>query len=233
MSGKTKTGLIKSSIGKKVFMGLTGLFLCLFLAGHLAGNLQLLLPAEVARDQFNAYAKFMTTNPAVKLLSYLTYFSILFHAVDGLYLAWQNKQARPQVYYKKDDAANAGWASRNMAVLGTLLLVFIVIHMKSFWYEMHFGNVPVYASIEHGELKDLYTLTTTAFTEWWYVLIYVLSMGAVGFHLWHGFGSGFKSLGISHPVYTPLLNGFGKGFAVVVSVLFAILPVYLFLTSLN
>lgn len=233
MSGKTKTGLIKSSIGKKVFMGLTGLFLCLFLSGHLAGNLQLLLPAEVARDQFNAYAKFMTTNPAVKLLSYLTYFSILFHVVDGFYLAWQNKQARPQAYYKKDDAANAGWASRNMAVLGTLLLVFIVIHMKAFWYEMHFGNVPVYASIAHGELKDLYTLTTTAFTEWWYVLIYVLSMGAVGFHLWHGFGSGFKSLGISHPVYTPLLNGFGKGFAVVVSVLFASLPVYLFLTSLN
>ena len=214
-------------------MALTGLFLCLFLAGHLAGNLQLLLPADVAKDQFNAYAKFMTTNPGVKLLSYLTYFSILFHAVDGLYLAWQNKKARPSAYYKKNDAANAGWASRNMAILGTLLLVFIVIHMKSFWYEMHFGTVQSYDSEKYGSLKDLYTLTVTAFKQWWYVVIYVVSMAVVGFHLWHGFGSGFKSLGISHPVYTPLLNGFGKGFAVVVSVLFAILPVYIFLTSLN
>ena len=76
-----KSALLKSSIAKKYWMALTGLFLCLFLAGHLAGNLQLLLPN--ASEKFNAYALFMTTNPAVKILSYLTYISIIFHAVDG------------------------------------------------------------------------------------------------------------------------------------------------------
>jgi succinate dehydrogenase / fumarate reductase cytochrome b subunit len=95
-----KSALIKSSIAKKYWMALTGLFLCLFLTGHLAGNLQLLIPDNAAA--FNQYALFMTTNPAVKLLSYLTYISIIFHAVDGIMLAIQNKKARPIAYAKNN-----------------------------------------------------------------------------------------------------------------------------------
>ena len=90
-------------------MSATGLFLCLFLIGHLAGNLQLLLPAEEALLTFNEYAKFMTTNPFVKVLSYLTYFSILFHAVDGILLVVQNKRARPVQYaYNKPNVNSTG-----------------------------------------------------------------------------------------------------------------------------
>ena len=88
-----KSALLKSSIAKKYWMALTGLFLCLFLAGHLAGNLQLLVPNNALN--FNQYALFMTTNPAVKVLSYLTYISILFHAIDGFLLTYQNAKARP------------------------------------------------------------------------------------------------------------------------------------------
>ena len=133
-----KSALLKSSIAKKYWMALTGLFLCLFLAGHLAGNLQLLIPDGAL--QFNQYALFMTTNPAVKVLSYLTYISILFHAIDGIVLTIQNKKARPVGYAKENAAANAGFASRNMAVLGTLILVFIVTHMTNFWARMHFDE---------------------------------------------------------------------------------------------
>jgi succinate dehydrogenase / fumarate reductase cytochrome b subunit len=133
-----KSALLKSSIAKKYWMALTGLFLCLFLAGHLAGNLQLLIPDGAL--QFNQYALFMTTNPAVKVLSYLTYISILFHAIDGIILTIQNKKARPVGYAKENAAANAGFASRNMAVLGTLILVFIVTHMTNFWARMHFDE---------------------------------------------------------------------------------------------
>ena len=82
----SKSVLIKSSLTKKYWMAGTGLFLCLFLVGHLLGNLQLLLPSEEASDSFNLYAQFMTTNPVVKILSYITYFSILFHAIDVYYL---------------------------------------------------------------------------------------------------------------------------------------------------
>lgn len=132
-----KSALLKSSIAKKYWMALTGLFLCLFLVGHLIGNLQLIFGDAL---MFNQYAYFMTTNPAVKLLSYLTYISILFHAIDGIVLTIQNKKARPIGYAKQDSGANSTSASRNMAVLGTLILVFIVTHMVNFWARMHFDE---------------------------------------------------------------------------------------------
>ncbi len=136
-----KSALLKSSIAKKYWMALTGLFLCLFLAGHLAGNLQLLVPNNALN--FNQYALFMTSNPAVKLLSYLTYISILFHAIDGILLTIQNKKARP-IGYVKTDGSSSSLASRNMAVLGTIILVFIATHMVNFWAKMHFDkNMPL------------------------------------------------------------------------------------------
>lgn len=132
-----KSALLKSSLAKKYWMALTGLFLCLFLLGHLVGNLQLIFGDAL---QFNQYALFMTTNPAVKALSYVTYISILFHAVDGFLLTYQNRKARPQGYAFERQEANTKWASRNMAILGTLILVFIVTHMSHFWGRMHFDD---------------------------------------------------------------------------------------------
>src|SRR5690606_41945706 len=99
-----KSALLKSSIGKKYWMALTGLFLCVFLLGHLAGNLQLMFGTDL---QFNRYAYFMTSNPAVKILSYLTYFPILFHAVDGIMLTILNNKARPIGYVKNNAASNS------------------------------------------------------------------------------------------------------------------------------
>ncbi len=135
-----KSAILKSSLAKKYWMALTGLFLCLFLAGHLAGNLQLIFSDAL---HFNQYALFMTTNPAVKILSYLTYISIVFHAVDGILLTIENKKARP-IRYAKTDGSSSTFSSRNMAVLGTVILVFIVTHMVNFWAKMHFDkNMPL------------------------------------------------------------------------------------------
>jgi succinate dehydrogenase / fumarate reductase cytochrome b subunit len=157
-----KSALLKSSIGKKYWMALTGLFLCLFLAGHLAGNLQLIFGTAL---QFNEYALFMTTNPAVKLLSYLTYISILFHAVDGILLTIQNRKARPIGYAKNNPAASSKFASRNMAVLGSLILVFIVLHMNSFWAKMHFDeNMPLMTKsieVQPGITQEYYVGTSS------------------------------------------------------------------------
>jgi len=143
-----KSVLLKSSIVKKYWMAFTGLFLCLFLVGHLAGNLQLIFGTS---KQFNEYALFMTTNPAVKLLSYLTYISILFHAIDGMLLTTQNKKARP-IAYAKTDGSSSSLASRNMAVLGTIILIFIATHMVNFWAKMHFDkNIPLVSTeIDNG-----------------------------------------------------------------------------------
>jgi len=282
-----KSALLKSSLGKKYWMALTGLFLCVFLIGHLAGNLQLIFGTDL---QFNQYAYFMTSNPAVKILSYLTYFSILFHAVDGILLTIQNKKARPAGYVKNNAAANTTWQSRNMAVLGTLLLVFIVTHMTNFWAKMHFTEMPlqqqsviiqpmpgmdleaqginttnggliylidqegtsVYFDKVEGELelrnnkefyakgseikvaegyKDLYKITIDFFKDPQYglafTLFYVFSMAVLAFHLLHGFASAFQSLGLNNPKYNSCIKGLGKLFAIIVPLLFAIIPIYI------
>ena len=172
--------------------GFSGLFLVLFLLGHLLGNLQLFIPGEDGQKQFNEYALFMTTNPAVKILSVLTYSSIILHTVLTLFLVFQSSNARDVKYLQSSGNANSTWGSKNMAVLGTLILVFIVIHMKSFWYEMHFGVI----GLDPWGNKDLHTVTVTAFNELWYVLFYVLSMVVLAIHLKHGVESVFQTLGI-------------------------------------
>lgn len=155
-----KSAILKSSLAKKYWMSLTGLFLCLFLVGHLAGNLQLIFSDA---SHFNEYALFMTTNPVVKILSYVTYISILFHAVDGILLTIQNRKARPIKYAKENAAANTVWASRNMAVLGTLILIFIVTHMVNFWAVMHFDEkMPLQTTqVDYqGQKYDFYITTS-------------------------------------------------------------------------
>lgn len=226
----SNSALIQSSLAKKYWMAATGLFLCLFLIGHLAGNLQLLMTGEEALLQFNAYAKFMTTNPAVKILSYLTYASILFHAIDGIVLTVQNNKARPKNYAYSKPSANSPWNSRNMGILGTIILVFIVVHMSQFWYTMHWGPI----GVDSAGNKDLYTVVITAFTDGSFGLIYtigyVLAMLAVAFHLSHGVQSAFQSLGLRREKIRKPIKTLSYLFAIVVPLLFAIIPVYINIT---
>jgi succinate dehydrogenase / fumarate reductase cytochrome b subunit len=215
-------GTFSASIGRKVLMALSGLFLCTFLVAHLAGNLQLIFIKDNGLT-FNAYAAFMTSNPLIKAASYLTYLSILAHAFYGLYLMRLNANARPVRYAVSGANANSSWNSRNMGVLGTIVLVFIVIHMKNFWYEMHFGAIGVDAN---GN-KDLFPVVQEAFRSPLYIIFYVLSMLAISFHLMHGFKSGFQTLGLNHPKYNGIIEKAGSLFALVVPLLFAAIPLYM------
>ena len=217
-----------STIFRKTLAGLSGFFLVLFLLGHLLGNLQLFIPGEDGQKQFNEYALFMTTNPAVKILSVLTYSSIILHTILTLFLVFQSSNARDVKYLQSSGNANSTWGSKNMAVLGTLILVFIVIHMKSFWYEMHFGVI----GLDPWGNKDLHTVTVTAFNELWYVLFYVLSMVVLAIHLKHGVESVFQTLGIKTRRYVSLIHKAAYGFALIVPATFASIPIYLYVTQL-
>jgi succinate dehydrogenase / fumarate reductase cytochrome b subunit len=229
-----KSALLKSSLAKKYWMAFTGLFLCLFLVGHLAGNLQLLASGEGARDQFNEYALFMTTNPVVRILSIVTFVSILFHAIDGIILTINNRKARPQGYVSFRPSTNSTWSSRNMGILGTVILAFIVIHLVNFWGEMKFGGLDntMYTTANGDEVKDLYTLTIKTFQDPEFGLLwafgYLIAMIAIAFHLYHGFGSGFQSLGLNHPQYNSIIRKLGVAFAIIVPLLFAIIPFYIY-----
>ena len=282
----SKSVLLKSSIAKKYWMAFTGLFLCLFLVGHLLGNLQLFTPGEAGRRAFNEYAYFMQHNPLIKVMSYITYLSILFHAIDGILLAVQNKKARPVQYAMSNAASNSSSASRKMAVLGSIIFIFIVTHMVNFWAKMHFGglNLHTYEVSVPGQMgeqkqafyythdfstqpipvvkeivvkdefdlylakpeikigrgyKDLHSAVLAFFGKssngieanplaWLGVLLYTISMAVLSFHLMHGFAAAFQSLGLRHPRYTALIGNIGKGFAIIVPTLFAIIPLYIF-----
>jgi succinate dehydrogenase / fumarate reductase cytochrome b subunit len=294
--------LFKSSIAKKYFMALTGLFLCTFLIGHLLGNLQLIFnTGEEGRRAFNEYAYFMGHNLFIQVLSYTTYLALIIHAVDGILLTIQNKKARPVNYAYSNPKANSGTASRNMAILGTLILVFIATHMANFWWKakitkeipMHslvktvdypVGQNPatgemvtkpievtyylqtngtyqqfkvkdpstgqeqklmevknkhefydITSGVKMGEgYKDLHSVVMTFFSKenssaLFGVIFYVISMLVLGYHLWHGFASAFQSLGLNHPLYTPIIKKIGMAFSIIVPFLFAIIPVIIYI----
>lgn len=128
------------SIGRKLLMALTGLFLVVFLLVHVSGNLQLFKHDNGLA--FNTYSVFMTTNPLIKTVSYLLYATIILHSILALVLTLKNMGARKSKYAVSAGNANSKWYSRNMGILGTLLLAFLIIHMSNFWYEYKFKEVP-------------------------------------------------------------------------------------------
>lgn len=220
---------LTSSLGQKVVMSLTGLFLILFLAVHLAGNLQL-LAADGGRS-FNEYAYFMTHNPLIKTISYLLYTFILLHALQGWVLWRSNCVARGAQRYAvhrlRAVNTNARIASR-MGWIGTVIFIFILIHMYQFWFKMKVGEVALVRYGEH-EVQDLYSLVVTTYRDVGFVVFYVGSMVVIGVHLWHGFQSAFQTLGLRHSKYSPLIHFLGKAYAILVPLGFALIPILIFL----
>ena len=111
-----------------------------------------------------------------------------------------------------------------MALLGTLLLVFIIIHLRSFWYEMHFGEI----GIDKWGNKDLHTVTVSAFKDIYYTGFYIISMIFLGFHLYHGVESSFQTLGLNTSKYDYTINLLGKSIAVIIPLIFATIPISIY-----
>jgi succinate dehydrogenase / fumarate reductase, cytochrome b subunit len=219
------SNLLSSTLGRKLLMALTGLFLILFLVVHLIGNLQLLKGDE--GQAFNVYAHFMTSNPLIKVISYVNYILILVHIIWAILLTSRNRAARgPQGYAVSNN--NSHWTSRNMGILGTFIALFLIIHLRGFWYEMHWGGIAT-ANYEGVDYKNLYAVVDAAYSQWWYVAIYVVSMLLLAFHLFHGFGSAFQTLGLNHVKYNPVIRVVGIAFAIIVPALFALIPIVMFL----
>lgn len=220
------TNTLSSTLGRKLLMALTGLFLIIFLIVHLIGNLQLL--ADDGGDAFNVYAKFMTTNPVIKTTSYLLYATFLIHIIWAVLLTVQNRSARPVGYNKSGASTNSTWSSRNMGFLGSIVFIFLVMHLANFWWKMKFGEMPM-VDIAGTPYKDLYAVVSQAFGELWIVIFYVVAMIGLMFHLYHGFQSAFQTLGLNHPKYNPAIKVIGTAFAIIVPALFASIPVLMYL----
>ena len=251
-----------SSLGKKLIMALTGLFLCTFLIVHLGGNL--LLFCNDNGYSFNMYANFLTHFPPIEVVAYILYLCIFVHAVYALVLTLKNRSARPVSYAAHNDAP-ASWQSKNMGLLGSILLLFIVIHMSDFWYSYKFTDrvgykeyrtdlatdqtiavdyvpvtpkfeksVSVVNDVEIVRVKDLHARVESSFTNLLYVIFYVIAMVAVAFHLMHGFQSAFQTLGWTHRKYTPIVKFIGTWFfGVIIPLGFALMPIIYYYQSLS
>jgi succinate dehydrogenase / fumarate reductase cytochrome b subunit len=206
-----------TSIAKKFIMALSGLFLIVFLLVHLGVNL-LLLSSD--QDLFNEASHFMATNPLIQVMQYVLALGFLVHILSGIALTVQNRLARPIQYARNKPSANSSLESRTMIVSGVLVLLFLILHMRNFFYHMKFGVVP-----EGGD----YMLVSNLFDIWYYTLLYVASFVILGFHLNHGFQSAFQSMGANNSTWSKIWKRVGTVYSVLVAGGFSIIALYLFL----
>ncbi|MEB0248748.1 succinate dehydrogenase cytochrome b subunit [Mucilaginibacter sp. 5B2] len=216
-----------SSIQYKLIMAGTGLFLCFFLVIHLLGNLQLLLPAAEAKEQFNWYSHLLAGNMFIKIVSWVLLIAIIAHAVYALIITRKSNKANGTKYVYDKRSASSTWNSRNMGLLGTVILIFLVIHLKDFWYVSDFTTM----ALDKEGNKDMYSVVVLTFHEWWYVLIYEISFIALGFHLLHGFFSAARTLGIYHPKYVNLVRYTGWVYTAFITGGFMLVPIYIYFNN--
>ncbi len=199
-------------------MGVTGISLVGFLVVHCYINALIFLPDGIRR--YLEAGHFMGTNPIVRTLEIGLFVGIILHIVQGLMLTAQNKAKRPIGYQIAPGNKSSTWYSRSMGLLGTLILIFIVMHLSHFWvpnrYEQHFGS---------GHEINLYEKMEMVFQNPIVVLVYVLGCISLSWHLMHGFWSAFQTLGMYTPKYAPFIKGLGTAFSIIVPLIFIAMPV--------
>ena len=214
-----KSGFLSSSIGKKFLMGLTGLFLVSFLVVHVSLNSAIFL--NDGGQTFNAGADFMAHNPVIRIIEISLFAGLILHVFQAFVLTMENKKARPVAYQVVNGSANSSWYSRSMGILGSLLLIFLVVHLGNFWLPT---KVAVFSHTEHNTFNEM----KLVFSQWYFVAVYLIGVAALLYHLLHGFQSAFQTMGLNHKKYTPLIKKVGIWFSVIVCILFAAMPITMF-----
>lgn len=227
--------LFVSSIGKKLVMGLTGISLLLFLIIHAGINACIFADldffnAEDNGEMFNKAAHFMGSTVLIRMMEFGLFAGIILHIIQGYLLEMQNRKSRSVGYAKPMGNDGSKWYSRSMALLGTLILLFLIVHLGHFWVSARFTHSGLEPVIYNGVLMhDMFGLMKVTFSELWVVIIYVLGCIALYFHLMHGFTSAFRTIGVSNKKYLLLLNSIGAGYSLIISLAFALMPVAIYL----
>jgi succinate dehydrogenase / fumarate reductase, cytochrome b subunit len=218
MSWVTKT--LSSSLGRKLIMGVTGLSLIIFLVVHSGINSLIFL--NDGGETFNHAAEFMGTNWLIRATEVGLMLGFIIHIADGLLLWRSNRAKRPVKYAIVKGEANSTWYSRSMGLLGTLLLIFLIIHLRNFWIVSRFTD-----EITSGR-ETLFGEMREAFQNPFVVIFYVLGCISLSYHLLHGFQSSFQTMGWNHPKYTPFVKSVGKWFSIIVPTVFAAMPISMY-----
>jgi len=223
------SSFLSSSIGKKLIMSLSGLFLVLFLLVHLILNSFLIF--DSTGELFNAGAHFMSL-PVIRFgMQPVLAAGFIIHIIYAIILTIQNMKARPQKYASQNLGQSSTWSSRNMFVLGGLVLVFIAMHLMHFFLPMQItGDIPttiIDGKEVHDGAKLVKNLFTNGSTGLVYTGLYVVGAILLGLHLAHGFWSAFQSVGLSNNIWRARLEKVGYIYAIFVAAGFTIIPLYL------
>jgi succinate dehydrogenase / fumarate reductase cytochrome b subunit len=216
-----------SSIGSKFLIAFTGLSLLVFLIAHLAGNLLFI----AGPDAFNEYSHKLVSNPLIYAAELGLLGVFLLHIFKTVGMIAGSYAARPERYAKKrwaktkNDRSRKSVSSTTMILTGTITLLFVVTHLATF----KFGT---YYETPEG-IRDLYRLQLAVFSNPGYVAFYIVAMGVIVFHLWHGTSSAVQSFGINSQTWTPRVQWMGRGLAVILGLGFAILPLYTFMLGMR
>ena len=201
--------ILSSSIGRKVAMALSGLFLVVFLSQHFTINITSVFSEAI----FNQLSHFMGTNPLIQfIMQPILIFGVLFHFLMGFKLEIQNRKSREKKYTKYKGSANAPWVSRNMILSGIVVLSFLGLHMYDFWFpEMNYKYIEFIPEDPNRYYEEL----QHKFHDPMRVAFYSISFVFLALHLYHGFASSFQSVGVNNK-YSSAIKTFTMAFALLI-----------------
>jgi succinate dehydrogenase / fumarate reductase cytochrome b subunit len=208
---------------RKTIVAATGLFLCVFLIVHLSANCILLLPETLARDLYNSYSTTLRESPFIKLIAYILYLSIILHALYALLITLRNRKAKPQKYVVNHANENSTWTSQNMGLIGTIILLFIVVHLANFWARIKLG-LGAEVLLDASGNKDVYEVTYSLFQNIYFVIFYTLISIPLALHLHHGLKSAFKTLGFYHKKGLEIVAKTALIYSIIMGIGFGIIP---------
>jgi succinate dehydrogenase / fumarate reductase cytochrome b subunit len=178
-------------------------------------------------DMFNRAADFMGRTVVIRIMEVVLFAGFLIHIIQGLALELENRGKRKRGYEVSLGNRGSTWYSRSMGLLGTILLIFLILHWWHFWIPSRFTHAgleyPVLLSNDRLS-HDMFSLMKVTFSQWWVVIIYVLACISLAWHLVHGFQSAFRTFGVHNSRYMKLINSFGIGFSLIVPLIFALMP---------
>ena len=216
--------LTNSSLGRKVVMSVTGLFLLLFVTFHVLMN----AVALISPRGYNLVCEFLGANWSALIATVILAAGFVFHIIYAFWLTLQNRKARGNDRYAVTTRPKSvEWASQNMLVLGIVVVAFLIVHLVQFWAKMQLVEVMHQVGCETEAAAVVYAADgmhhiANAFSQIWTLPVYVIGLIALWFHMTHGFWSAFQSIGVSNNKWIPRFKTLGNWWSTIVVALFII-----------
>ncbi|MBO9203670.1 MULTISPECIES: succinate dehydrogenase cytochrome b subunit [Niastella] len=228
-----------SSVGKKLVMAFTGLFLISFLIVHAGINACIwadLVDSNDNGEMFNKAAHFMGASYVIRIMEIGLFLGFFLHIIQGYMLEFKNRARRKQGYQVAMGSKGSAWYRKSMGLLGTLILLFLIIHIQDFWIPSRITYATTLGEVTYNNgapIHDVFTKMLVVFSSGWVVVIYLLGCFSLCWHLLHGFQSSFRTVGVHNKKYVAMAKGAGIFFSIFISVVFALMPISIYYGWVN